>query len=220
MFCWPRIIVYQYNETNVMHCSFNLLRIKGLYMFRALLAHPQEALHKRHLVYCVRIISVGCGTIAVKLQSYTQYTKYRSCSASWGWSSNARNMWRPLILNKLNKKCITLVSLYWLTLLSLIFTEMYALQKGHYSSIANTNQLMRIILRTLWNPQLWSVYGIQRFPLSSICYKLVLRCCEEISPCLYNNVLEPLPAIRFLTPLHQWVIFYLLLLNSYVFPQS
>jgi hypothetical protein len=36
-------------------------------MFRALLAHPQEALHKRHLLYCVRIMSVGCGTVAVKL---------------------------------------------------------------------------------------------------------------------------------------------------------
>jgi hypothetical protein len=34
-----------------MHFSFNLLRIKGLYMFRALLAHPQEALRKRHLVF-------------------------------------------------------------------------------------------------------------------------------------------------------------------------
>jgi hypothetical protein len=32
MFCWPCIIVYQYSETNVMHC---LLRIKGLCMFRA-----------------------------------------------------------------------------------------------------------------------------------------------------------------------------------------
>jgi hypothetical protein len=32
-------------------------------MFRALLAHPQEALHQRHLVYCVRIMSVGCATI-------------------------------------------------------------------------------------------------------------------------------------------------------------
>jgi hypothetical protein len=29
MFCWPCIIVYQYNETNVMHFSFNLLRIRG-----------------------------------------------------------------------------------------------------------------------------------------------------------------------------------------------
>jgi hypothetical protein len=51
---------YQYNETNVMHFLFNLLRIKDLYMFRALLAHPQEALPKRHLVYCVRVMSVGC----------------------------------------------------------------------------------------------------------------------------------------------------------------
>jgi hypothetical protein len=44
---------YQYSETDVMHFLFNLLRIKGLYMFRALFAHPQEVLHKRHLVYCV-----------------------------------------------------------------------------------------------------------------------------------------------------------------------
>jgi hypothetical protein len=28
-------------------------------MFRALLAHPQEALHKQQLVYCVRVMSVG-----------------------------------------------------------------------------------------------------------------------------------------------------------------
>jgi hypothetical protein len=50
MFCWPNIIVYQYNETKVMHFLFNLLRFKGLYMFWALLADPQEVLHKRHLV--------------------------------------------------------------------------------------------------------------------------------------------------------------------------
>jgi hypothetical protein len=48
----------QYNETNVMHFSINLLRIKDLYMFRALLAHPQEALHKRNVVYCLRGMSV------------------------------------------------------------------------------------------------------------------------------------------------------------------
>jgi hypothetical protein len=65
MFCWPCIVVYQYNETNVMHFSFNLLRIKCLYMFRALLTHPQEALHKRHLVYCTRILSVGSATVAI-----------------------------------------------------------------------------------------------------------------------------------------------------------
>jgi hypothetical protein len=29
-------------------------------MFQALLAHPQEALYKRHFVYCMRVMSVGC----------------------------------------------------------------------------------------------------------------------------------------------------------------
>jgi hypothetical protein len=60
-----------------MHFSFKLLRIKGLYMFRTLLVHPQEAIHKRHLVYCVRIMSVGCATIAVSLQTWhSQFTLY------------------------------------------------------------------------------------------------------------------------------------------------
>jgi hypothetical protein len=54
------LVLDQYSETNVMHFLFSLLRIKGLYIFRALLAHPQEALHKRHLVYCGRVTSVDC----------------------------------------------------------------------------------------------------------------------------------------------------------------
>jgi hypothetical protein len=52
--------ILQHSETNVTHILINLLRIKGLYMFRTLLAHLQEALHKRNLVYYVRVISVGC----------------------------------------------------------------------------------------------------------------------------------------------------------------
>jgi hypothetical protein len=87
----------QYNETSVMHFSFNFLRIKGLYMFRALLAHPQKALHKWHLVYCLRIRSAGFGTVACCNRATTdiirtQYTKFSLCSASWGWGNNARNM--------------------------------------------------------------------------------------------------------------------------------
>jgi hypothetical protein len=62
---------YQYSETNMMHFLFSLLRIKGLYMFRALLAHLQEALHKRHLVYCMRVMSVGCTRIGVKVMLET-----------------------------------------------------------------------------------------------------------------------------------------------------
>jgi hypothetical protein len=59
-----------------MHFSFNLLKIKGLYMFWALLTHPQEALLKRHLVYCVRM-SVGCSTVPEKLQPcHSQLTLY------------------------------------------------------------------------------------------------------------------------------------------------
>jgi hypothetical protein len=55
-----KYITPQYSETNVMHFLFSLLRIKGLCMFRALLAHPQEAVNKRYFVYCVRSMSVGC----------------------------------------------------------------------------------------------------------------------------------------------------------------
>jgi hypothetical protein len=68
LFCWPYITVYQYSETNVTHFLFNLLRITGLNMFQAVLAHPQEVLHKRHLVYCMHVISVGCNRIGVELE--------------------------------------------------------------------------------------------------------------------------------------------------------
>jgi hypothetical protein len=34
-------------------------------MSRALLAYPQEALHTRHLVHCVRVMSIGCARIGV-----------------------------------------------------------------------------------------------------------------------------------------------------------
>jgi hypothetical protein len=41
MFCWPWIVVYQYNETNVMHLLFSLLRSRAFNTFRALPAHPK-----------------------------------------------------------------------------------------------------------------------------------------------------------------------------------
>jgi hypothetical protein len=61
-------ITSQYSETNVTYFLFSLLRIKGLYMFRALLADPQEPMHKGHLVYCVRVMSAGCTRTAVERQ--------------------------------------------------------------------------------------------------------------------------------------------------------
>jgi hypothetical protein len=46
-------------------------------MFRALLAHPQE----EHLVYSVRIMSVGSGTVAVKLTLYTRNIPNAVCAS-------------------------------------------------------------------------------------------------------------------------------------------
>jgi hypothetical protein len=53
----------QYSKTNVMHFLFTSLGIKGLYMFRALLAYPQEALHKS-------VMSAGCTRVELPLQSW------------------------------------------------------------------------------------------------------------------------------------------------------
>jgi hypothetical protein len=53
-------VLHQYSKTSMMHFLFNVLRIKGLYVFRALLADPQEVQHKQHLVYCVSVMLVGC----------------------------------------------------------------------------------------------------------------------------------------------------------------
>jgi hypothetical protein len=69
-----------YHETNVMHFSFNLLRIKCLYMFRWILTHPREAHHKQHLVYCVRM-SVSCGKVPLLIlrRRFTNDIWYIAC---------------------------------------------------------------------------------------------------------------------------------------------
>jgi hypothetical protein len=74
-----------------MHFLFSLLSIKNLYIFRALLGHPQEALHKRHLVYCVRFISFGCTRTGVELQSWCNIPS-ADFAAPPEEASNARNM--------------------------------------------------------------------------------------------------------------------------------
>jgi hypothetical protein len=56
-----------------MHFLLNLLRIKGLCMFRALLAYPQEALNKGHLVYCVRVMSAGCTKFGVEHNTHAMH---------------------------------------------------------------------------------------------------------------------------------------------------
>jgi hypothetical protein len=88
-------------------------------MFRASLAHPQEALRKWHLIYYVRIMC--CATSAVSLQSWhSQLTLYARNIQSALFAAPLEDeqvmfetcTGRPLILHKLNERCITLFSLY------------------------------------------------------------------------------------------------------------
>jgi hypothetical protein len=99
--CNLKWLRYQYSETNVIYFLFSLLRIKGHYVLRALLAHPQGALYKCHSVYCVRFHQFTApglkwNSTPIPVQqtdiTHTQYTKCCLCTASWVWASNARNM--------------------------------------------------------------------------------------------------------------------------------
>jgi hypothetical protein len=68
-------------------------------MFRALLAYPQDALHKQHLVYCVRVMSVGCTRMQPTDITRTHYTKCRLCNTSWGGAvmlETCRGSWSPI----------------------------------------------------------------------------------------------------------------------------
>jgi hypothetical protein len=113
-------------------------------MFRALLAHSQETITSDiwYISYVLcQLAAPGLGwksPILVQLTEITrtQYTKWRCCSASWGWASHARNMSRSLIRNQLTKKCITLVSLYWYTWCTVSHcTDILWCTVSHYTDI-------------------------------------------------------------------------------------
>jgi hypothetical protein len=102
-----------------MHFLFNVLRIKDLYIFWALLAHPQELLDKRHSVYCVRM-SVGCETETVPQPTdiiRTQYTNVVCAANPEDEQIKLETRRGLMILNKFNEKCITLISFYWYTIM-------------------------------------------------------------------------------------------------------
>jgi hypothetical protein len=50
-------------------------------MFQALLSHPQEVLYKRHLVYCVRVMSAGCTCIGVPAPPEDEQVMLETCKA-------------------------------------------------------------------------------------------------------------------------------------------
>jgi hypothetical protein len=71
MFYWPCIIVYQYNETNVMHFLFNLLRIKDLTCFK----HYLFILRRRYTSGTWYVACVLCQLAAPGLKW--------NCAANW-----------------------------------------------------------------------------------------------------------------------------------------
>jgi hypothetical protein len=68
-------------------------------MFRMLLAHPQEVLHKQHLVY--------------RHNTHAIY-QCHLCSISWRWENNAQNMQSPFILNWIKSaSCFHYTDILW-----------------------------------------------------------------------------------------------------------
>jgi hypothetical protein len=60
----------QYSKINEMHFLYYIYdELTTPTMFRALLAQLQEALHKQRLVYCMLVMSVGCTSNGVSLQT-------------------------------------------------------------------------------------------------------------------------------------------------------
>jgi hypothetical protein len=58
-----------------MHFLFSLLRIKSLYMFRALLAHPQEVLHSDTWYIACVLYQLAAARTEVELVSWLQPTE-------------------------------------------------------------------------------------------------------------------------------------------------
>jgi hypothetical protein len=75
-----------------MRISFNLLRIKGLYVSSITCSSSEDA------------AQTSCGIL-------------RAYNVSWLWRGCSESATVPLNLNKLNEKCITLVSFYWYTMM-------------------------------------------------------------------------------------------------------
>jgi hypothetical protein len=86
--------IYQYNATKVMHFSFSLLRIKG----------------------SLYVSSITCSSSWGTAQ--TAFGILLAYNVSWQWHVCSFTASVPhTVLNKLNEKCSTLISLYWYTMI-------------------------------------------------------------------------------------------------------
>jgi hypothetical protein len=55
-----KMVMYQYNKTNMLNHFFSLLRLIDSTGFKRLFAHHQEVLYIQQLVHFLRIMSAAC----------------------------------------------------------------------------------------------------------------------------------------------------------------
>jgi hypothetical protein len=127
-------------------------------MFWAVLVHPQKVLHKWHLVHCLHVtvsqlaapvLEWNCNTGAANWLNTCTIYQVSLFSTSWEWASNTQHMQRPLILNKVHKIYITLVSLYWVIFLTLsctVFFQRSAYKTNNFVLYINYNKNFCVFL--------------------------------------------------------------------------
>jgi hypothetical protein len=99
MFCWPCIIVTwlcnEHNQLDTLHFHYDFIEVQSLDTFQALLAHHRETHTNAALVTIVCSCRCAFASGSAHIYNCTQYSpKLNSCSVSWWWASNARNMSR------------------------------------------------------------------------------------------------------------------------------
>jgi hypothetical protein len=106
--CWVMVVLRMCLGCCSLSYIFNVCCVSRKYKYTANYKKTEWNLSKQ-LVYCVRGMSVGCYSSTPTLLAATDITRTQNtncclCSASWRWERSARNMYRPLIHYKLNKK--------------------------------------------------------------------------------------------------------------------
>jgi hypothetical protein len=113
MFCWRCIVVYKYSKTNEIHFVYSVnYELTASTCFKHYLLIFRMCLTNGSWYIAAPGMEFHCNPGQPTDTTRTQYTKCCSFSASWRWESNARNMWRPLIHNKLNTQSAPRCSYY------------------------------------------------------------------------------------------------------------
>jgi hypothetical protein len=131
--------MHQYSESNVMHILSNLLRINGLYMFRALLAYRQEAIHKRYLLWYIACVLYHLAAPGLKLNFNPGALRWFHCT------DVICTVNKILRINVVNK--ISLITKYYLYMLECKLPVIYT----YWKLVRLSDIARRLTLLTLLN---------------------------------------------------------------------